>query len=825
MMSQNVAAESEYYDEPEQLNGNHIIQNQNSAYRRETEEDAMGGYGNAGEEETLVGDQEGDDEDMMDKISSSPSIDDGRYLSRYSTGGNRHNPGQKNGPSPLPVTPFSHNANPSSPFTAQSGQPSPSLVDTRPLKPILKILGSSPQVMVSTPGGRIPEPIPEPETGSSKSRESQDHRQQPKKKSKKDRPSKRRRAKSSCPTDDDNDPTITECRVDRGANALKLFSLHSKGKTPFDSDTESTSGSTSGCSTSTYSVETETESTCSESSDKTIRPRSRSGSIASNSSNKTITPAEEPIPPKLSATIVQFGRRKFKVFDKSKCVANAVDDTFSLDLPTDDGIGVDTELASKMDLITVNDVGAEENLPIYDNLATDEDLPTYVDSPAYEDLPTDEGLDPNEDAFEDASDMESFLLSEDDAILHYSYLTNDHYSSFDATSDRESENPEISGSWEVKEETLDATSDREPEDSEKSVSQEDAEGKPEPTPAHRKAAHTIWTNCLQDKEDIDFDFVYALHTFVATVEGQANCTKGDTMVLLDDSNSYWWLVRVIKDSSIGSNKPFHYVPSSEYALAETLTQKHCIGYLPAEHIETPTERLARLNKHRNIDVSETGFTRFTITPADWIAFKLAQTMLGDNAEKSKNPLKKAMKRRNAKTVQFAPPTYFEPSDVDYSSDEEGGDPALYGDQVDPQAQAQETQTQQAASAVVEPLKIKTSRGADVVGQQSDSGDDLTPSPEKPEPTDELSSDKQGKSPHLFPFVLVLTKNVDEGASSRSRNGVLRNTDSFFKDDTTETRKITLTPNLLRDDSGKHVMAKDVCHSKCSPVTILTTCLA
>lgn len=57
--------------------------------------------------------------------------------------------------------------------------------------------------------------------------------------------------------------------------------------------------------------------------------------------------------------------------------------------------------------------------------------------------------------------------------------------------------------------------------------------------------------CLQHTEDIDFDFVYALHTFVATVEGQANATKGDTMVLLDDSNSYWWLVRVVKDSSIG----------------------------------------------------------------------------------------------------------------------------------------------------------------------------------------------------------------------------------------------------------------------------------
>ena len=58
--------------------------------------------------------------------------------------------------------------------------------------------------------------------------------------------------------------------------------------------------------------------------------------------------------------------------------------------------------------------------------------------------------------------------------------------------------------------------------------------------------------CLPELEDIDFEFVYALHTFVATVEGQANATKGDTMVLLDDSNSYWWLVRVVKDSSIGT---------------------------------------------------------------------------------------------------------------------------------------------------------------------------------------------------------------------------------------------------------------------------------
>lgn len=77
-------------------------------------------------------------------------------------------------------------------------------------------------------------------------------------------------------------------------------------------------------------------------------------------------------------------------------------------------------------------------------------------------------------------------------------------------------------------------------------------------------------------EHIDFDLVYALHTFLATVEGQASVVKGDSLTLLDDSNSYWWLVRVLKTQAV--------------------------GYIPAENIETPFERLARLNKHRNVDV-------------------------------------------------------------------------------------------------------------------------------------------------------------------------------------------------------------------------------
>ncbi|KAI8580597.1 hypothetical protein K450DRAFT_236382 [Umbelopsis ramanniana AG] len=77
--------------------------------------------------------------------------------------------------------------------------------------------------------------------------------------------------------------------------------------------------------------------------------------------------------------------------------------------------------------------------------------------------------------------------------------------------------------------------------------------------------------------DIDFDLVYALHTFVATVDGQASVVKGDALTLLDDSNSYWWLVKVLKTGEI--------------------------GYIPAENIETPFERLARLNKHRNVELT------------------------------------------------------------------------------------------------------------------------------------------------------------------------------------------------------------------------------
>jgi hypothetical protein len=81
---------------------------------------------------------------------------------------------------------------------------------------------------------------------------------------------------------------------------------------------------------------------------------------------------------------------------------------------------------------------------------------------------------------------------------------------------------------------------------------------------------------LVSEDDIDYNYVYALFTFIATLEGQLGVAKGEALVLLDDSNSYWWLVK-------GSSKK--------------------VGYVPAENIETPFERLARLNRSRNVELA------------------------------------------------------------------------------------------------------------------------------------------------------------------------------------------------------------------------------
>lgn len=145
----------------------------------------------------------------------------------------------------------------------------------------------------------------------------------------------------------------------------------------------------------------------------------------------------------------------------------------------------------------------------------------------------DEGFDDLEDSYEeDLENFHNFLLPAEDPLLDNSFDNAQLSSSSSANS-----SPASKASWDSK-----APGTPDDDDDTEDISFVD----------DARFVDSGWGGeCLRETEDIDFEFVYALHTFVATVEGQANATKGDTMVLLDDSNSYWWLVRVIKDSSIG----------------------------------------------------------------------------------------------------------------------------------------------------------------------------------------------------------------------------------------------------------------------------------
>ncbi|WVQ75144.1 hypothetical protein IAR50_004753 [Cryptococcus sp. DSM 104548] len=152
------------------------------------------------------------------------------------------------------------------------------------------------------------------------------------------------------------------------------------------------------------------------------------------------------------------------------------------------------------------------------------------------------------------------------------------------------------------------------------------------------------TDSMPD-DSIDFSLTYALHTFLATVEGQASVVKGDSLVLLDDANSYWWLVRVLKTEDV--------------------------GYIPAENIETPYERLARLNKHRNIDLAAATKNEKQLGQMQSREkLKGAIAAKGRSARQGSN---EGSEDSSARRVIFAPPTYVDHPGVTWSSDEDDSD--------------------------------------------------------------------------------------------------------------------------------------------------------
>ena len=191
-------------------------------------------------------------------------------------------------------------------------------------------------------------------------------------------------------------------------------------------------------------------------------------------------------------------------------------------------------------------------------------------------------------------------------------------------------------------------------------------------------------------------------------------------------------------------------------------------------------------------------------------------MLGDNPERSKNPLKKAMRRRNAKQVQFTAPIYFEASDVEYSTEEEDEGEGEYFQQGEEGADTQNQEQEVVADegATVEPLNLRA--------PSDDTQTAIDPRVDAPGPDSSMDKsqtidddlDRIGNAPAVEKLTVLLTNVSDNDASTKSRKGTVRNTDSFFKDDGVETRKINLTPSLLRDDSSnstiRPVDTREVC---------------
>lgn len=184
-------------------------------------------------------------------------------------------------------------------------------------------------------------------------------------------------------------------------------------------------------------------------------------------------------------------------------------------------------------------------------------------------------------------------------------------------------------------------------------------------------------------------------------------------------------------------------------------------------------------------------------------------MLADSVEKSRNPLTKAIKRRNAKKVQFSPPTYVEASDVEYSTEEEDEEAdGEYPPNEEERSKTQDVEQEphQDENATVEPLRFG-SRDSDTgidpptqMKQGAFSAADQNSSIERARTSDDMF-EATGNPLAEAPFADKVLIILDKDATGKSRKGTLRNTDSLFKDDNTETRKINLTPSLLRDDSS------------------------
>ncbi|KAF9175414.1 hypothetical protein BGX21_004587 [Mortierella sp. AD011] len=255
------------------------------------------------------------------------------------------------------------------------------------------------------------------------------------------------------------------------------------------------------------------------------------------------------------------------------------------------------------------------------------------------------------------------------------------------------------------------------------------------------------------EEDIDFNLVYAFHTFVATQEGQASVVRNDALMLLEDVNVYWWLVRVLKTG--------------------------VIGYIPAENIETPFERLARLNTYRNVALSAPS--------PEWGTF--------DQHIQPLDPAILEQRALNRRSVIFrAQNDFLEASETEWT-EEEDEDGEWYDD-------GEEDEDEEEEDLEADDLQeLEGVDDDDFDDEEPHDAEDVTQKTPLQLEAERVQQEILNDQKKLKSIVASQTSankgNDGDEASNRYRKPLLDEDDLFSN---TEPRVISLTPAIARDES-------------------------
>ncbi|KAG0278025.1 hypothetical protein BGZ95_004863 [Linnemannia exigua] len=249
------------------------------------------------------------------------------------------------------------------------------------------------------------------------------------------------------------------------------------------------------------------------------------------------------------------------------------------------------------------------------------------------------------------------------------------------------------------------------------------------------------------EDDIDFNLVYAFHTFVATQEGQASVVRNDSLMLLEDANVYWWLVRVLKTG--------------------------VIGYIPAENIETPFERLARLNKYRNVGLSAPS--------PEWGTFDEPIQPLNSEATAHKASHRRSVIFAGQNEYFGASENEWDDEDGEGDEDDEMGEYYEGRDEGEEGAESGDGQDGGKTAIQLEAERVQQ----EILEEENQRQQQQQRSRKNSYATDDSDQEMEGDN-----------EAEEEEVTNRYRRPLLDDDDLMFSD---EPRKISLTPSIAQDD--------------------------